>query len=40
MKRREVGCVPVLKEGRLVGAVTEHDFMEVAAELIQDHLEE
>ena len=38
MKEHKVGCLPVLKEGKLVGLVTEHDFIEVAAMLLESQL--
>jgi CBS domain-containing protein len=34
MRREKVDCLPVLKEGRLVGIVTERDFITVAARLL------
>ena len=35
MKREQVGCLPVVKNGRLVGIVTERDFMVLARDLIE-----
>ena len=32
--------LPVVEDGRLVGIVTEHDFIDVAARLLEDHLRE
>jgi CBS domain-containing protein len=40
MRRAKVGCLPVVKDGRLVGIVTERDFMNVAAELMEQKLKE
>jgi CBS domain-containing protein len=40
MRRHRVGCLPVVKDGRLVGLVTERDFMNVAAELMEEKLRE
>jgi CBS domain-containing protein len=40
MRRHQVGCLPVVQEGRLVGIVTEHDFMDIAAELLEGKLQE
>jgi CBS domain-containing protein len=40
MRRHRVGCLPVVKDGRLVGIVTERDFMNVAAELMEEKLRE
>ena len=34
MQRHRVGCLPVVKEGRLVGIVTERDFIDVSSRLL------
>ena len=38
MRQHGVGCLPVLKDGRLVGIVTEHDFMIIAGKLLEKEL--
>ena len=38
MRRHKVGCLPVVEEGRLVGIVTEHDFIEIATQLLEEEL--
>ena len=38
MRKHGVGCLPVLKDGRLVGIVTEHDFMIIAGQLLEREL--
>jgi len=38
MRREKIGCLPVVLDGRLVGVVTERDFMDVAAELLDAQL--
>jgi CBS domain-containing protein/gamma-glutamylcysteine synthetase len=38
MKKHKVGSLPVLKEGRLVGIVTESDFLTVSAQLLEEQL--
>ncbi len=38
MRRLGVGCLPVVHEGKLVGLVTEEDFMELAAKLLEDQI--
>lgn len=39
MREHRVGCLPVVEEGdRLVGIVTEHDFLEAAGNLLEDAL--
>ena len=35
MRREKVDCLPVVKEGRLVGIVSERDFITVAARLLE-----
>jgi CBS domain-containing protein/gamma-glutamylcysteine synthetase len=38
MKRHKVGSLPVVKDGRLVGIVTESDFLSIASQLLEDEL--
>jgi CBS domain-containing protein len=38
MRKHRVGCLPVVKDGTLVGIVTERDFMNVAAGLLEEKL--
>ncbi len=38
MRKHRVACLPVVKGNRLVGIITEHDFIEVARGLLEDHL--
>ena len=40
MREHRVGCLPVVEGERLVGIVTEHDFVEVARKLLEEHLQE
>jgi CBS domain-containing protein len=40
MREHQVGCLPVVQDGRLIGLVTEHDFMDIAAELLEQKLRE
>ena len=40
MREHRVGCLPVVRGGKLVGIVTEHDFMVVAAGLLDRWLRE
>lgn len=40
MRKGQVSCLPVVKDDRLVGIITERDFMKVAAELLEDQLKE
>jgi CBS domain-containing protein len=35
LRAHKIGCLPVLEEGRLVGIVTERDFMHVAGQLLE-----
>ena len=38
MREHRVGCLPVVQAGTLVGIVTEHDFMEIAGQLLEEKL--
>lgn len=38
MRRLRVGCLPVLQEDRLVGLITEEDFMDLASKLLEDQI--
>ena len=38
MRRYGIGCLPVTHDGRLVGIVTENDFMEIAGQLLEERL--
>ena len=40
MKSRRIGSLPVVKDGRLIGIVTERDFMDIAGELLEEKLKE
>ncbi len=35
MRRHKVACLPVVENGKLVGIVTERDFMDVAGQLLE-----
>ncbi len=39
MTRHQIGCLPVVKQGRLVGIITERDFMRVSRELFCQQLQ-
>lgn len=39
MRRHNIGCLPVVDEGKLVGIVTAYDFLTLSAELIQAQLQ-
>ncbi len=40
MREHKVACLPVVNEtGRLLGLVTEHDFIDIAAHLLEEHFE-
>lgn len=36
MREHKIGCLPVVKDGLLVGVVTERDFMDIAAALLEE----
>jgi predicted transcriptional regulator len=38
MRERQIGALPVVREGQLVGIVTERDFIEIAGRLLDDSL--
>jgi CBS domain-containing protein len=38
MREHRIGCLPVVDHGRLVGLVTEHDFIDAAANLLEETL--
>tara|TARA_B100000965_G_scaffold402513_1_gene428620 strand:- start:118 stop:2043 length:1926 start_codon:yes stop_codon:yes gene_type:complete len=38
MRTHRVGCLPVVKDERLIGVVTERDFMRIAAQLLENTL--
>jgi CBS domain-containing protein len=40
MRSHKVGCLPVVRDGRLVGIVTETDFIDVSAKLLDRWLRE
>ncbi|MBL1217290.1 MAG: CBS domain-containing protein [Planctomycetes bacterium] len=40
MRRESISCLPVVKDERLVGIITERDFMGVAAQLLEHTLRE
>ena len=40
MRENGIGCLPVTKDGRLVGVVTERDFMVITRELLVQKLKE
>ncbi len=40
MREKGVACLPVVRDGELLGIVTEHDFIEVAAVLLEEKLRE
>ncbi len=40
MRRHRISCLPVVKDGRLIGIVTERDFMRIAGQLLEEMLRE
>ncbi|MEM8711852.1 MAG: CBS domain-containing protein, partial [Planctomycetota bacterium] len=40
MNELKIGCLPVVENGRLVGIVTEHDFVDAAAKLLKQTLKD
>jgi CBS domain-containing protein len=40
MRRHGISCLPVVRDDRLIGVVTEHDFMRIARVLLEEMLAE
>ncbi|MDZ4805236.1 MAG: CBS domain-containing protein [Candidatus Eisenbacteria bacterium] len=40
MRQHQIGALPVVHNGRLIGIITEHDFLDIAAELLEQKLRE
>jgi len=38
MRSNQVGCLPVVDDGQLVGIVTSYDFLDATARLFKEHL--
>ena len=38
MRRHRIGCLPVLQHGRLVGVVTEENFLKISGDLLEEKL--
>jgi CBS domain-containing protein len=38
MREKNIGCLPVVKEGKLIGLITAHDFLTVSAKLLEERL--
>ena len=39
MEKNRIACLPVVKGGRLVGVITEREFMDITAELRREKLQ-
>ena len=40
MRENQLGCLPICDKGKLIGIITNHDLINVAAKLLEDHLED
>ncbi len=40
MRKYRVGCLPVVEDGKLVGILTEYDFIAIATKLLEEELRE
>jgi len=38
MRERRISCLPIVKDGRLIGIITERDFMRIAGTLLEEML--
>lgn len=39
MRKLRIGCMPVVQDGRLIGIVTDDDFLKIASKLLEEKLE-
>ena len=40
MREKKIGCLPVVKDQKLVGLLTAHDFLTVSTKLFEERLKE
>ncbi len=40
MREKRIGCLPIVEKDRLVGLITEHDLVRIAAAVLDQHLRE
>jgi CBS domain-containing protein len=40
MREHQIGCLPVVADGKLVGIITESDLLAVSARLLEKYLSE
>lgn len=40
MRNENIGCLPVCKDGKLIGIITAHDFLTVSTRLLEERLKE
>ena len=40
MRENEIGCLPIVKDGKLIGIITAHDFLTVSTKLFEERLKE
>jgi CBS domain-containing protein len=40
MREKGIGCLPVVKNNKLIGIITAHDFLIVSAKLFEERLKE
>ena len=40
MREKNIGCLPVVKDEKLVGLITTQDFLEISARLLEEKLRE
>jgi CBS domain-containing protein len=40
MRGHRIGCLPVVKDGRIVAMVMEEDFMGIAADLLEEKIQQ
>ncbi len=40
MRENDIGCLPVVRDGKLIGIITAHDFLTVSTKLFEERLKE
>jgi CBS domain-containing protein len=40
MREKQIGCLPVVKDKKLVGLLTAHDFLTVSTKLFEERLKD
>ena len=38
MRELDIGCLPIVRDGQLIGIITAHDFLTVSSKLLEEKL--